>query len=103
MQRARLLVASLIVTWIVASIPTLSAAEFKLEQYADGVHVLLDGKPFTDYLIHTGPKPILWPIIGPTGVEMTRDYPMKEVANEKHDHPHQRSLWFTYGEVNGLD
>ena len=60
-------------------------------------------KPFTDYLIHNGPKPILWPIIGPGGHEMTRNYPMKMVQTEKRDHPHHRSLWFTHGSVNGID
>jgi len=103
MLRACSLVLAFSLTWIVASTSLLSADEFKLEAYPDGVHVLLNGEPFTDYLIHTGTKPIMWPIIGPNGVQMTRDYPMKEVGDEKHDHPHQRSLWFTYGEVNGID
>ena len=34
---------------------------------------------------------------------MTRDYPMRDRAGEKKDHPHQRSLWFTHGDVNGVD
>jgi hypothetical protein len=34
---------------------------------------------------------------------MTRDFPMKDVEGEKHDHPHQRSIWFTHGDVNGID
>ena len=41
--------------------------------------------------------------MGPTGSEVTRDYPMKEIEGEKHDHPHQRSWWFTHGNVNGID
>jgi hypothetical protein len=28
---------------------------------------------------------------------------MEDVASEKHDHPHQRSMWFTHGDVNGID
>lgn len=28
---------------------------------------------------------------------------MKDVPGEKHDHPHQRSIWFTHGDVNGVD
>ncbi|MGH7194605.1 MAG: PmoA family protein, partial [Candidatus Saccharimonadales bacterium] len=58
---------------------------------------------FTEYLIATGPKPILWPVIGPTGAEMTRAFPMEKLEGEKHDHPHQRSVWFTHGDVNGID
>jgi hypothetical protein len=78
------------------------AAEFQLEENADGVTVRLDGQLFTRYLIKSGPKPILWPIVGPYGKQMTRGYPMREPsASEKKDHVHHRSLWFTHGDVNG--
>jgi len=76
---------------------------FSLKTQDDDVRVEIDGKPFTVYRTSTGPKPILWPVIGPTGAEMTRDFPMKDVAGEKPDHPHQRSIWFTHGDVNGVD
>lgn len=40
-------------------------------------------------------RPYLYPIIGPTGAGMTRNYPMKEdVAGEEKDHPHHKGLWF---------
>lgn len=58
---------------------------------------------FTEYLIDAGPKPYYFPVIGPTGAPYTRAYPMKQVAGEDKDHPHQRSLWFTHGKVNGVD
>jgi hypothetical protein len=79
------------------------ADEVAFEKHDDGVRVTLGGKPFTEYLIHKGPKPIVWPIIGPDGHEMTRNYPMKLAEGEKRDHPHHRSLWFTHGSVNGID
>jgi hypothetical protein len=28
---------------------------------------------------------------------------METVSGENHDHPHQRSFWFTHGNVNGID
>ncbi len=28
---------------------------------------------------------------------------MEKVSGEDEDHPHQRSFWFTYGMVNGID
>jgi hypothetical protein len=81
-----------------------SAAEFKLTKSDDGVTVEVDGKLMTRYIIKSGPKPILFPVIGPTGKEMTRGYPMRPVTpDEKADHPHHRSLWFTHGDVNGVD
>ncbi len=80
-----------------------NAADFKLERHEGGIRVLLDGELFTEYLTNAGPKPYLWPIIGPGGKAMTRAYPMQQVAGEKTDHPHHRSLWFTHGSVNGVD
>jgi hypothetical protein len=68
-----------------------------------GATIKINGELFTHYLIDAGPKPYCWPVIGPTGSEVTRDYPMKDVEGEKHDHPHQRSWWFTHGNVNGID
>lgn len=81
-----------------------SAADVQLEKSDSGVVVKLSGQPFTTYIFKSGNKPILWPIIGPTGKEMTRAYPMREGNKlEKTDHIHQRSFWFTHGNVNGLD
>ena len=80
-----------------------AAAEISLEKDDAGVTVKIDGKLFTKYLIKSGAKPILWPVIGPTGKEMTRAYPMREGnPDEKTDHIHQRSFWFTHGSVNGI-
>jgi hypothetical protein len=79
------------------------AAEVSLEESNSGVRVTINGKLFTEYLTQTGPKPILWPVVGPTGAQMTRAFPMEVRPGEKHDHPHQRSIWFTHGDVNGVD
>ncbi len=79
------------------------AAEFQLEESDEGVTVKLDGQLFTRYLVKSGPKPILWPLVGPHGKEMTRGYPMREATEfEREDHIHHRSLWFTHGDVNGV-
>lgn len=69
----------------------------------DGVEVRIGGELFTKYVLGEGNKPFLWPIIGPTGKPMTRAYPMKDVAGEKQDHPHHRSLWFGHQEMDGTD
>ncbi len=84
--------------------PLLSeAAEFELRRVDEGVEVRIDGQLMTRYLKKSGAKPILFPLIGPTGREMTRGYPMRPVGpKEKKDHVHHRSLWFTHGDVNGI-
>lgn len=69
----------------------------------DDVVVKAEGEPFTTYHARTGPKPFYFPLIGPTGKRFTRAYPMEDVPGEKRDHPHQRSMWFTHGKVNGVD
>ncbi|MEO9931467.1 PmoA family protein [Rhodopirellula bahusiensis] len=48
--------------------------------------------------------PGLYPLHSPSGLPLTRDYPMEEKGKyEKDDHHHHRSLWFTHGIVNELD
>lgn len=88
-----------------ASLTVLAAggAEYSVERNDHGVTIKLDGELLTEYLIDKGPKPILWPIVGPTGKNMTRAYPMQRIKGERMDHPHHRSLWFTHGNVNGID
>lgn len=60
--------------------------------------------PLTTY--HCGPyvpRPFFFPLFGPGGKAVTRSYPMKDVPGEAKDHPHHRSFWTAYGEVNGTD
>jgi hypothetical protein len=69
-----------------------------------GADVKVDGVFFTSYQTHNGPKPYLWPIIGPSGGTMTRAFPMdKKVKGELRDHIHHRGLWFTFDRVNKTD
>ena len=77
------------------------AADVTITKAEGKAIVKIDGELFTEYVFTGHSKPILYPIIGPTGVEMTRNFPMKEnVDNEAHDHPHHKSLWFTHDDVN---
>jgi hypothetical protein len=78
-------------------------AEITVERCEKGAVVKINGRLFTEYLVRSGTKPVLWPIIGPTGKPMTRDFPMRDHPGETKDHPHQRSLWFSHGNVNGID
>lgn len=81
---------------------TATAAEIRLESKSDRVSVWFDDDMFTEYIFEGYEKPILYPVIGPGGVEMTRNWPMREgVEHEAHDHPHHKSIWFGHMEVNG--
>ena len=81
-----------------------TADDFQITETADGVKVTRNGNLLTHYLIKSGAKPILWPLIGPHGNEITRAYPMRDAGeHERDDHVHHRSFWFTHGDVNGID
>ena len=74
-----------------------------LERVGPNIRVLVDGRLFTEYLSDQATKPYYYPVIGPTGVAITRGYPMKPAEGDDKDHNHQRSFWFTHGDVNGYD
>jgi len=43
-------------------------------------------------------------VIGPYGEPITRAYPVvKDVPGESQDHPHHKSFWVAWGDVNGAD
>ncbi len=83
----------------------LSAGEVTLKPTEKGYDVSIGDNLFAGYITDEKGAPIVWPIFGPTGKKMSRDFPMieRDDKTEAKDHPHHRSLWFTHGEVNGQD
>ncbi len=105
-MKPALLVSSLVGFTLLASENRLVAqVELIPDPEESKVHVVVRGEPFTSY--HFGPersKPILFPVRAPGGRIVNRLYPLREDgSDEEKDHPHQESLWFTYGDVEGLD
>jgi hypothetical protein len=95
-------------TWDVDLVPVASQGgkdRVALKPAGDNISVLVDGKELTRLIEDAGSaKPYLFPILGPNGKMITRQFPMKPgVTGEDQDHPHQRSLWFTHGSVGGID
>ncbi len=82
---------------------TRSGSGVKVTQHSDRVTVEIDGKPFTEYCHTAKPRPYFYPVMGPTGAAVIRHWPMAEKPDEARDHPHHKSLWFTHGDVNGVD
>jgi hypothetical protein len=102
---AKLLIFSIVISFTLtlplrAGVPLITA---QLSETGDRVTVKIDGQPFAEYVTKSNTRPILWPIFGPTGKRMTRDYPMVQGTKETSDHVHHRSLWFAHGNVNGID
>lgn len=104
MKLNQFFVLPLIATFVVLCSPIIATAQrYQTKQHEDRVDLLQDGQLVTSYQFQSGPKPIVWPLIGPGQSRMTREYPMVDSKNEDHDHPHHRSLWMTFGEVNDID
>ncbi|MGC8834606.1 MAG: DUF6807 family protein, partial [Armatimonadota bacterium] len=67
-----------------------------VRRVGDDAEIQVNGKLFTRYVTRGANKPYFYPLVGPTGVPITRHYPMREVESETRDHPHHRSFWFTH-------
>ncbi len=94
-------------TWEIGLVPadTTAPAGVEVKPKGEDFEVFFGGRLFTR-LNHDPAhrKPYFFPLMGPNGKMITRQFPMKEgVDGEDQDHPHQRSVWFTHGAVGGVD
>lgn len=81
-----------------------SPVSFVRDDAAHKVEISIDGRYFTTFFYpEDEAKPILWPIMTASGVDITRGYPRAPRPFESVDHPHHSGLWFNHGDVNGLD
>ena len=77
---------------------------FDRDDAARKVDINVNGSYFTTYMYpEDDAKPILWPIMTASGIDITRGYPRAPRDFESVDHPHHSGLWFNFGDVNGLD
>ena len=84
---------------------SVSAGELSVQHLPEEkkVQVKIDGEIFNEYRYGNSSKPIIYPIIGPHGIGMTRNFPMKKgVEGEATDHPHHQSMHFNHP-INGAD
>src|SRR6267143_222492 len=89
--------------WLSAQAAGADSDGVRIEQHGDIVRIEIGGELFAEYHHKEVSRPFLYPIIGPDGLSMTRNWPMKEAEGEEHDHPHHRSFWYAHGDVNGHD
>jgi hypothetical protein len=75
----------------------------EIKQEQGKLRIEIGGRFFADYIYENTTRPFMWPIIGPGGAKMTRNWPMKEEGKEEHDHKHHKSWWYAHGSVNGID
>ena len=91
---------------LLLSAPTVLAGEaVELKHHGSQVDVSIGGKPFATYSFDTKlPKPFIYKIRSAGGIVLTRGFPMiKDLPGESNDHPHHRALYYTHGDINGVD
>ncbi|MBO7107036.1 MAG: PmoA family protein [Verrucomicrobia bacterium] len=80
-----------------------SSLKANIRDTGDILEAYLGKDPFFTYNYKNAAKPYLYPVYGPDSQLMVRNFPMKDLKDEEHDHPHQKAFWFTHGAVNGVD
>src|SRR3989442_12197501 len=75
----------------------------QITQLDDRLRIEINGELFSEYHFKDVSRPFLYPVVGPDGLPMTRDCPMKKASNEEHDHQHHRPPWFNHAEMNAVD
>jgi hypothetical protein len=96
------------------AVAPLTAGEPPAVQFGEtptSVDVKIGGRLFTTYQHTPDParpvvtagilqtKPVLHPVLSPSGVPLTRAYPYAIVEGEATDHPHHQGIYFTYDDV----
>ena len=85
---------------------TVRAQDVKIVEAKDKqqLDVYVGDQLFTSYCYwDSQKKPILYPLRTAKGTVVTRSYPVAKVPGERTDHPHHVSVWFNYGNINGVD
>ncbi|MCW3053952.1 MAG: hypothetical protein JWN14_3122 [Chthonomonadales bacterium] len=82
-----------------------AAPQVTITDNSRALAIEVGGTPLTTYYYADVPaRPYFYPLLTAAGQEVTRAFPMRtDVAGESRDHPHHRSLWIAFGDVNGSD
>ena len=95
-----------IISSAAADSPSASSNEkpgVQITESAGKLRVEINGQLFTEYNFADVPRPFFYPVYGPGDAAMTRNWPLKDVPGEEHDHTHHRGLWLAHSSVNGVD
>jgi hypothetical protein len=93
---------AVVVLLALAALPAAEPGAVAIKAGADHIDFLA-GKDLVadDHIAASVAKPYLWPVKGPSGVPLTRAWPMEKPAppGGSTDHVHQKSAWFCHGDV----
>ena len=86
-----------------ASTPYVNFVTIKPRDGEAALDVIIEDQLLTSYYHPAdGKKPYLWPLNAAGGTPLTRGFPMDQNDLPK-DHPHHRSFWSAFGDLNGAD
>ena len=84
-----------------------SQSSIKIEKQSDQTYnVYLGNQLITSLNVNNfsiANRPYFYPVNTPSGVLLTRNYPMKQIEGETKDHVHHTSVWSAWGNINGVD
>ncbi|UCG60080.1 MAG: PmoA family protein [Phycisphaerales bacterium] len=81
-----------------------SAPNVRLIKGEDKVDVIVGGRLFTSYIYGDDlPKPALVPVCSPSGIAVSRRYPLTKLEGGSDDHLHHVGLFFAVDRVNGTN
>lgn len=106
MLRSRITILTLVFSLALAVVTAARAGEgVEVKHHGSQVDVLIGGKPFTTYQFDAKiAKPFMAPLRSAEGIAVTRGFPMRtDIPGESKDHPHHRGLYYTHGDINGVD
>jgi hypothetical protein len=81
-----------------------AAPKVEFIQGDNKINVVIAGRPFTSYLYGDDlTKPVLVPLRTPTGIEVSRQYPLVKTQGASTDHEHHVGIFFAVDQVNGVN
>ena len=80
------------------------APKVELVRGENRIEVVIAGEPFTSYLYGDNlTKPLLVPVRTPSGIEVSRRFPLTRVDGGSMDHEHHVGIFFAVDKVNGVN
>jgi hypothetical protein len=80
-----------------------AAPAFNFVETSNSIDITIDGSPFTSYLFGDElSKPCFAPVRSPSGIVMTRRFPLTEIPGGSDEHIHHTGLFFAVDYVNGV-
>ena len=94
----------LVFTTVVPASAQKPLARIEFARGDNRIDVTIGGRLFTSYVYESDlHKPVMVPLRSPSGIEVSRRYPLTEIKGGSMDHAHHVGLFFAVDQVNGTN